>query len=91
MFYTLSMNLRTEIVEKVTLLLRWKNNADQNQFDQLLKNVLRSFTRVLTFSDDHASAAQGLILRFYPSVVTELLTANVFNAVTLRYIKNVSN
>jgi hypothetical protein len=63
---------------------RWKNNADQNQFDQLIKNVLRSFTRVLTFSDDHASAAQGLILRLYPSVVFELLTSNVFNAVILR-------
>lgn len=66
-------------------LFRWKNNADQSQFDQLVKNVLRSFTRVLTFTDDHASAAQGLILRLYPSVVLELLNANVFNAVTLRY------
>lgn len=63
---------------------RWKNNAEQNQFDQLIKNVLRSFTRVLTFSDDHASAAQGLILRFYPSVIAELLTSHVFNAVILR-------
>ncbi|CAF1392432.1 unnamed protein product [Adineta ricciae] len=74
------------IVRSRVLYAKWKNNADQNEFDQLLKNVLRSFTRVLTFSDDHASAAQGLILRYYPSVVTELLTANVFNAVTLSEI-----
>ncbi|CAF0752403.1 unnamed protein product [Rotaria sp. Silwood1] len=71
------------IVRSRVLYAKWKNNADQNQFDQLIKNVLRSFTRVLTFSDDHASAAQGLILRLYPSVVVELLTANVFNAVVL--------
>ncbi|CAF4467161.1 unnamed protein product, partial [Rotaria magnacalcarata] len=34
----------------------------------------------------HASAAQGLILRLYPSVVLELLAPNVFNAVTLSEI-----
>ncbi|CAF3676261.1 unnamed protein product [Rotaria socialis] len=74
------------IVRSRVLYAKWKNNADQNQFDQLVKSVLRSFTRVLTFSDDHASAAQGLILRLYPSVVLELLTPNVFNAVTLSEI-----
>ena len=63
---------------------RWKNNADQNEFDRLIRQILRCFTRVLTFADDHASAAQGLILRIYPSVVVELLTSNVFNAVNLR-------
>ena len=72
------------IVRSRVLYAKWKNNADQSQFDQLIKNVLRSFTRVLTFSDDHASAAQSFILKLYPSVVFELLTSNVFNAVVLR-------
>ncbi|CAF1021225.1 unnamed protein product, partial [Didymodactylos carnosus] len=74
------------VVRSRVLYTNWKTNAEAAIFDQLIKNVLRSFTKLLSITDDQYSPAQGIVLKLYPSMVFEMVSERVFNPVILSEI-----